>query len=62
MAAAWPRPALPLAARHCTADFGIELIDVRIKPADLPREVQQSVFARVVAERGRIAKRYREPP
>jgi membrane protease subunit HflC len=42
-----------------TADFGIELIDVRIKRADLPGEVQQSVFARMVAERGRIAKRYR---
>lgn len=47
------------AARQRTADFGIELIDVRIKHADLPREVQQSVFARMVAERDRIAKRYR---
>jgi membrane protease subunit HflC len=46
-------------ARRRTAAFGIELIDVRIKRADLPREVQQSVFARMVAERGRIAKRYR---
>src|SRR5687768_11807536 len=36
-----------------TADFGIELIDVRIKRADLPGEVQQSVFARMVSERGR---------
>jgi len=47
------------AARTRTAAFGIELTDVRIKRADLPREVQQSVFARMVAERGRIAKRYR---
>jgi membrane protease subunit HflC len=47
------------AARARTAAFGIELVDVRIKRADLPREVQQSVFARMVAERGRIAKRYR---
>jgi membrane protease subunit HflC len=47
------------AARTRTQTFGIELIDVRIKRADLPREVQQSVFARMVAERGRIAKRYR---
>jgi membrane protease subunit HflC len=47
------------AARTRTQAFGIELIDVRIKRADLPREVQQSVFARMVAERGRIAKRYR---
>lgn len=39
--------------------FGIEVVDVRIKRADLPSEVQQSVFARMVAERTRIAKRYR---
>ena len=39
--------------------FGIDVVDVRIKRADLPTEVQQSVFARMVAERERIAKRYR---
>lgn len=39
--------------------FGIDVVDVRIKRADLPAEVQQSVFARMVAERERIAKRYR---
>ena len=47
------------AARARTQAFGIDLIDVRIKRADLPREVQQSVFARMVAERERISKRYR---
>jgi modulator of FtsH protease HflC len=47
------------AARLRTQAFGIDLIDVRIKRADLPREVQQSVFARMVAERERISKRYR---
>ncbi|PIQ82201.1 MAG: HflC protein [Candidatus Omnitrophica bacterium CG11_big_fil_rev_8_21_14_0_20_64_10] len=40
-------------------EFGIEVRDVRIKRADLPREVQESVFQRMVAERDRIAKRYR---
>ena len=40
-------------------DFGIALIDVRIERADLPKEVQESVFARMVAERDRISKRYR---
>ncbi len=40
-------------------EFGIELIDVRIKRADLPWEVQGSVYARMVAERERIAKLYR---
>lgn len=39
--------------------FGIEVIDVRIKRVDLPEEVQNSVFARMRAERERIAKRYR---
>ncbi len=39
--------------------FGIEVIDVRIKRVDLPEEVQKSVFARMNAERERIAKRYR---
>ena len=39
--------------------FGIEVVDVRLKQADLPSEVQASVFARMVAERSRIASRYR---
>jgi membrane protease subunit HflC len=39
--------------------FGIAVLDVRIKRLDLPQEVQQSVFARMRAERERIAKRYR---
>ncbi len=39
--------------------FGIEVRDVRIKRLDLPKEVQASVFARMRAERERIAKRYR---
>ena len=41
------------------AEFGIEIVDVRIKRVDLPREVQASVFARMEAERQRIAKKYR---
>jgi len=39
--------------------FGIKIIDVRIKRADLPKEVQASVYARMQAERQRIGKRYR---
>jgi membrane protease subunit HflC len=41
------------------AEYGIEVIDVRIKRADLPAEVTHSVYARMQAERQRIAKRYR---
>jgi membrane protease subunit HflC len=39
--------------------FGIKVIDVRIRRVDLAEEVQNSVFARMKAERERIAKRYR---
>ena len=45
--------------RTKASEFGIEVVDVRIKRADLPKEVQQSVFARMQAEREREAKRYR---
>ena len=41
------------------ADYGIRIIDVRIKRADLPQEVTHSVYARMRAERERIAKKYR---
>jgi len=40
-------------------DYGIQVIDVRIKRADLPQEVTHSVYARMKAERERIAKKYR---
>ncbi len=38
---------------------GIDVIDVRIKRADLPEEVQASVYARIIAERSRIAAQFR---
>jgi membrane protease subunit HflC len=47
------------AARVQAEPFGIAVVDVRIKRADLPPEVQASVFARMQAERQRIALRYR---
>jgi modulator of FtsH protease HflC len=40
-------------------DLGIEVVHTRIKRVDLPREVQASVFARMDAERGRVASLYR---
>jgi membrane protease subunit HflC len=45
--------------REQTKEFGIEIVDVRIKRADLPKEVQESVYARMRAERDRVAKQYR---
>jgi len=51
--------AVAKSVRTKAGEFGIEVVDVRIKRADLPKEVQQSVFARMQAEREREAKRYR---
>lgn len=51
--------AVAASAREKASEFGIEVVDVRIKRADLPKEVQSSVFARMQAEREREAKRYR---
>lgn len=45
--------------RETAKAFGIMVTDVRVKRLDLPDEVQASVFARMRAERERIAKRYR---
>lgn len=39
--------------------YGIRIIDVRIKRADLAEEVKASVYGRMRAERERIAKKYR---
>ena len=40
-------------------NFGINMIDVRIKRADFPEAVTQSIFTRMRAERNRIAARFR---
>ncbi|MGD1103972.1 MAG: protease modulator HflC [Terriglobia bacterium] len=39
--------------------YGIRVVDVRIKRLNLPEQNKQSVFARMRAERGRIAMQYR---
>ena len=41
------------------ADLGIELLDLRIKRINYVDEVQRDVFARMIAERRRIAELYR---
>ncbi len=46
-------------SRRMAAEYGIYIIDVRIKRADLPEENQAAVFARMQAERNRISNRYR---
>jgi membrane protease subunit HflC len=39
--------------------YGIEVVDLRIKRLNLPEQNKQSVFARMRAERERIARQYR---
>ena len=39
--------------------YGIEVVDVRIKRADLPEKNEQNVFARMRTERQRMAKKFR---
>ena len=42
-----------------TTKYGIDVIDVRIKRVDLPKENEQSIYARMEAERNRQANKFR---
>jgi membrane protease subunit HflC len=42
-----------------TSDLGIELLDLRLKRINYVEEVQKDVFARMIAERQRIAEQFR---
>jgi len=42
-----------------TISYGIEIVDVRIKRVDLPQENEESIYARMKAERDRKANQYR---
>jgi len=46
-------------ASQITPEFGVEIRDVRIKRINYVDEVQQKVFDRMIAERKRIAAKYR---
>lgn len=43
-------------ANKISSEFGIEIVNVRIKRIDLPSEVSSSVYTRMEAERERVAK------
>ncbi len=45
--------------RRALESYGIEVTDVRLKRLNLPEQNKQSVFARMRAERERIARQYR---
>jgi len=48
-----------LTDRAALEQYGINVVDVRIKRLNLPEQNKQSVYARMRAERGRIARQYR---
>ncbi|MFP3919863.1 protease modulator HflC [Lysinibacillus telephonicus] len=41
-----------------SGNFGISVVDVRIRRTDLPEENEQSVYTRMISERGSIAQKY----
>ena len=47
------------AARARTSDLGIEVLDIRLKRINYVDEVAKDVYARMIAERRRIAERFR---
>ena len=50
---------LQVTDRAALAQYGIRVVDVRIKRLNLPEQNKQSVYARMRAERERIARQYR---
>lgn len=46
-------------SNRLSQQYGVEVIDVRIKRTDLPQENQRAIFGRMQAERERQAKQYR---
>lgn len=46
-------------ANKIATEFGIEIVNIRIKRIDLPNEVSTSVYTRMEAERERVAKELR---
>tara|TARA_B100000427_G_scaffold249061_1_gene212191 strand:+ start:864 stop:1709 length:846 start_codon:yes stop_codon:yes gene_type:complete len=48
-----------IASNEETSKYGIEVIDVRIRRVDLPKENEASIYARMEAERKRQANKFR---
>lgn len=46
-------------SKQATKEYGIEVIDVRIRRVDLPQENEESIYARMEAERKRQANKFR---
>lgn len=48
-----------VASNEATLDYGIEVVDVRIRRVDLPSQNEESIYARMDAERKRQANKFR---
>ena len=48
-----------VASNKATQDYGIEVVDVRIRRGDLPSQNEESIYARMDAERKRQANKFR---
>ncbi len=46
-------------AKEKALEYGIDILDIRVKRADLPTENEMAVYARMATERQRIATQYR---
>lgn len=46
-------------ANEAAGDFGVEVVDVRIKSIELPEDVRESIFRRMAADRQKAANLYR---
>jgi membrane protease subunit HflC len=53
------RAASDRAVKSTENDFGVEVVDVRIKRADFPEAAQQNIFSRMRAELDRISREFR---
>ena len=53
------RAASDKAVRSSDNDFGVQILDVRMKRADFPEAAQQNIFNRMREERVRISKEFR---
>lgn len=45
--------------KSATADYGIEITDVKIKRFDLPSENEEAVYQRMISDRNQTAEKYR---
>ncbi|MEM9100864.1 MAG: protease modulator HflC [Pseudomonadota bacterium] len=51
--------AIKINTNRAAPEYGIEIVDIRIKKINYPREVYTSVYERMRAERQRVAKEFR---